>query len=121
MSEVRIPLIRFGIINKRSGNIKRGKKCMDFSDESMSNWTSGASVLDLIFPQPETVSEIRFRNWYTARFSLLVSIFAILDISLNCVKIMLLYFESLVYEFAPVKSCEYCPNVIKTFILNETE
>ena len=41
-------------------------------DESMSSWSSGASVLDLIFPQPETVSEIRFRNWYTARLSLLV-------------------------------------------------
>ena len=38
----------------------------------MSSWSSGASVLDLIFPQPETVSEIRFRNWYTARLSLLV-------------------------------------------------
>ena len=41
-------------------------------DENMSSWSSGASVLDLIFPQPETVSEIRFRNWYTARLSLLV-------------------------------------------------
>ena len=28
--------------------------------------------LDLIFPQPETISEIRFRNWYTARLSILV-------------------------------------------------
>ena len=36
------------------------------------SWTSGASVLDLLFPQPETVSEIRFRNWYTARLTLLV-------------------------------------------------
>ena len=38
----------------------------------MPSWSSGASVLDLIFPHPETVSEIRFRNWYTARLSLLV-------------------------------------------------
>lgn len=38
----------------------------------MSSWGSGSSVLDLIFPQPETVTEIRFRNWYTARLSLLV-------------------------------------------------
>ena len=29
-------------------------------------------MLDLIFPTPETVTEIRFRNWYTARLSLLV-------------------------------------------------
>lgn len=42
------------------------------SDENMASWSSGASVLDLIFPHPETVSEIRFRNWYTARLSLLV-------------------------------------------------
>ena len=41
-------------------------------DEGISSWGSGASVLDLIFPQPETVNEIRFRNWYTARLSLLV-------------------------------------------------
>ena len=34
--------------------------------------TTGASVLDLVFPQPETVSEIRFKNWYTARLTLLV-------------------------------------------------
>ena len=38
----------------------------------MSSWGSGSSVLDLIFPQPETISEIRFRNWYTARLSILV-------------------------------------------------
>lgn len=38
----------------------------------MSQWSSGVSVLDLIFSQPETVSEIRFRNWYTARLSMLV-------------------------------------------------
>ena len=25
--------------------------------------------MDLIFPHPETVSEIRFRNWYTARYA----------------------------------------------------
>lgn len=43
-----------------------------FVDDSMSSWGSGSSVLDLIFPQPETVTEIRFRNWYTARMSLLV-------------------------------------------------
>lgn len=42
-----------------------------FSDDSTSSWGSGSSVLDLIFPQPETVSEIRFRNYYTARLSLL--------------------------------------------------
>ena len=41
-------------------------------DDSMSNYWSGSSVLDLIFPQPETVSEIRFRNFYTSRLSLLV-------------------------------------------------
>ena len=41
-------------------------------DEGMSRGGYGASVLDLIFPQPETVNEIRFRNWYTARLSLLV-------------------------------------------------
>ena len=34
-------------------------------DEHATDWSSGASVLDLVFPQPETVSEIRFRNWYT--------------------------------------------------------
>ena len=33
---------------------------------------SGSSVMDLVFPTPETVSEIRFRNWYTARLSMLV-------------------------------------------------
>ena len=43
-----------------------------FTDDSMSSWGSGSSVLDLIFPQPETISEIRFRNWYTARLSILV-------------------------------------------------
>ena len=41
-------------------------------DDSMSSWGSGSSVLDLIFPQPETISEIRFKNWYTARLSILV-------------------------------------------------
>ena len=41
-------------------------------DESVGSWSSGASVLDIIFPHPETVSEIRFRNWYTAKLSLLV-------------------------------------------------
>ena len=41
-------------------------------DDSHSSWGSGSSVLDLIFPTPETVTEIRFRNWYTARLSLLV-------------------------------------------------
>ena len=25
-------------------------------------------MLDLVFPQPETVSEIRFRNWYIKRY-----------------------------------------------------
>ena len=35
----------------------------------MASWSCGASVLDLIFPHPETVSEIRFRNWYTARYA----------------------------------------------------
>ena len=62
--------------------IQMGKKCStllyifySFSslvDEGMSRGGYGASVLDLIFPQPETVNEIRFRNWYTARLSLLV-------------------------------------------------
>ena len=34
------------------------------SDEHANERSSGSSVLDLVFPQPETVSEIRFRNWY---------------------------------------------------------
>ena len=38
----------------------------------MSACGSGASVLDLIFPTPETVTEIRFRNFYTAKLSMLV-------------------------------------------------
>ena len=41
-------------------------------DDSMTSWGSGSSVLDLIFPQPETISEIRFKNWYTAKLSILV-------------------------------------------------
>ncbi|TRY77160.1 hypothetical protein TCAL_15994 [Tigriopus californicus] len=44
-----------------------------FQDEHPSNeWSSGALVLDLAFTQPESVSEIRFRNFYTAKFTLLL-------------------------------------------------
>ncbi len=34
------------------------------TSSSSSLWSSGASVLDLVFPQAESVSEIRLRNWY---------------------------------------------------------
>lgn len=50
----------------------RGPIPIQLDEQTSNEWSSGALVLDLAFTQPESVSEIRFRNFYTAKFTLLL-------------------------------------------------